>query len=291
MAENGKLPFHSFSFWIVRSNQPRTQLRLEAVQGEPLYGLSVQSGPTSNPTLRFSRRVTPDHGERLRDALQRIGAFSWEESYGDQRAPGTMKWSMAVVFQEGVFSIESKGGSDVPPRFEELLEELYRLDFPRPNGSKGQEVAQAAAQEAPREASLPDGLGGAMGVDGDMLRTALGSMGGLSAGDLGAYNAVKGAKGDFSYLERLFNQGGRQGLDGTAGASPFADLEGFDPSAIDPADVQEFFSEFQRNPKGLQARLKEEYRSLSPQQQGRMLDALASLGYASRAWWERFFRS
>jgi hypothetical protein len=41
----------------------------------------------------------------------------------------------------------------------------------------------------------------------------------------------------------------------------------------------------------MQKRMKEEFRHLSPEEQSRMLDALAATGLATREWWERFFRS
>ena len=102
----------------------------------------------------------------------------------------------------------------------------------------------------------------------------LGSIGGMSAGDLGAYGAAgKGGIGDvdFSKLGELF------------GGGDAGDLGGM-------GDMQSMFAEMQRNPQAMQQRLKDEFRHMSPDEQDRLLDMLASTGMASRAWWERFLR-
>lgn len=275
MAAEKKHPFQSFSFWMIEGRRPRVSLRLAApaasqadgdgAAGE-LFTLTVQKGSAANPTSKIERQVPLAVAERLRDGLQRIGAFGWEGSYGDESSPGSLRWAMAVVFQEGVFSLEAKGGSDVPPRFGELLEELYALDLPRSTSEKPQGTA-----------GVGRAIGNAMGVLG------VGSIGGMTAGDLGAYAATKGADRDFSYLGRLFgasDNGLPEGLEG------FGD---FDPGAIDPQEAARLFAEMQQNPQAMQEHLREEFRQLPPDQQGRMLDALAGLGFASRAWWERFF--
>ena len=90
-------------------------------------------------------------------------------------------------------------------------------------------------------------------------------IGGLSAGDLGAYGAMgKGGVGDmdFSKLGEMMQ------------GDEMADL----------------FGELQRNPQVFEQRMKEEFRHMSPEEQNSMLDMLASTGMASRAWWERFLR-
>lgn len=129
------MPFQSFSFTLISDKRPRAALRMTA-QGDDLYELQVQKGSASNPTSQFKRTVPLEIAERLRDAMQEAGVFGWEESYGDTAAPGSRRWSLNVVFQEGVFALSSKGGSDAPAGFDDLLEELYRLDFPRPGKAK-----------------------------------------------------------------------------------------------------------------------------------------------------------
>ncbi len=287
MADQKNRPFQSFSFWMIEGRRPRVLLRLtapeppeaagsdipRAMPDQELFTLTVQKGSAANPTSKITRQVPVAAAERLRDGLQQAGVFSWEESYGDSTAPGSLRWALAVVFQKDVFCIEAKGGSDVPPGFPQLLQELYALDFPRPAAEKPQ-----GAQGVGR--AIGDTMG-ALGV---------GSIGGMSAGDLGAYAATKGAGGDFSYLKSLFGGAGGAGLpEGLDGLEGLGGLGSLDPAAIDPREASNLFAEMQRNPEAMQKRLRDEFRHLSPDEQSRMLDALAGLGLASRAWWERFF--
>ena len=72
---------------------------------------------------------------------------------------------MSTVFKEGVFSVASKGGSDAPVAFDDLLEELYRLDFPRPDGGRATSAA----------ASMPQGMPGMQGLSPAALQDMLGS--------------------------------------------------------------------------------------------------------------------
>ena len=60
---------------------------------------------------------------------------------------------------------------------------------------------------------------------------------------------------------------------------------------MDAGDMQRLLADAQNNPQLMQQRMKEEFRHLSPEEQSRMLDALAATGLATREWWERFFRS
>lgn len=221
-----KLPFERFSFTLVEDKRPRTALRL-SVGEQGMYELHVEKGSASNPISQFTRQVPSEVAQRLKDSLQGIGVFAWEESYGDSSAPGQKRWSVTTVFKEGVFSVASRGGSDTPAGFDQMLEELYRLDFPRPNGPKAPPV-QADAH----------------------------SFDGMDAG--------------FAQLADLMENGGLGG-----------------------ADLSEMLSVLEQarsDPYALQVRLRGEFKRLPPDEQEKLLDALASAGGASRAWWERFLR-
>lgn len=269
MSKDAKSPFHSFVFTIVQDRRPRAHFRMR--EGEPgLYELHVEKGSASNPTSQFTRAVPLDVAVKLRDSLQEIGVFGWDEAYGDTTAPGSVRWSVQTVFQEGVFSVASKGGSDVPAGFSQLLEELYRLDFPRPHAAGGQSGASQA---------MP-GVGTTLNALGQAGLGNLGGLGGrssLSAGDLGAYGAVGGIEGmlgaagiDFSQLGDALGAGGVPGMDA--------------------GDISRLFADAQGNPAAFQQRMREEFGRMSRDEQEQMLDALASTGMASRAWWERFLR-
>lgn len=255
------LPFHSFTFTLIADRKPRAAFRMTAREGG-MFELHVERGSASNPTSQFTREVPLEVAQRLKDALQELGVFGWDESYGDAKAPGSQRWSVNTVFKEGVFSVASKGGSDVPAGFDGLLEELYRLDFPRPDAVRS---GAAASQRGV-------GLGTALNSMGSL---GMGGIGGMSLGDMGAYGAAgKGGVGgvDFSQLGELLGGAGEV------------------PGMGDLGDFQQMFAEMQRNPQAMQQRMKDEFRHMSPDEQNRMLDALASTGMASRAWWERFLR-
>jgi hypothetical protein len=221
-----KLPFERFSFTLVEDKRPRAALRL-SIGEQGMYELHVEKGSASNPISQFTRQVPSEVAQRLKDNLQDIGVFAWEESYGDSIAPGQRRWSVTTVFKEGVFSVASRGGSDTPAGFDQMLEELYRLDFPRPNGPK--------APSAQADSHRFDGMGADFAQIADLMKS----------GDLGG------------------------------------------------ADLSEMFSVLEQarsDPYALQARMRDEFKRLPPDEQEKLLDALASAGGASRAWWERFLR-
>lgn len=253
MPDTPALPFQSLSFSLIEDRRPRSAFKMRFI-GEGLYEIHVEKGSAANPSTQFTREVPLEVARRLKDALQQIGVFAWEESYG---TGGARRWSLNTVFKEGVFSVSSRGG-DVPPEFGAMLEELYKLDFPRPTAG----AAGATGQVRGAGSAI-----NAMGLGG------LGSMGGMSAGDLGAYSAMGGAAGsgiDFGQLG---------GFLGDAG------LPGFDDE-----EMARLLAEAQRNPEVFQQRMREEFRHMPREEQDRLLDKLAETGMASRAWWERFFR-
>ena len=245
-------PFHSFSFTLIDDRQPRCALRMR-VSDADLYELHIEKGSAANPSMQFTRTVPTETAERLRDALQEIGVFGWDESYGDDPSRIARRWTVSTVFKEGVFTVVSRGGSAVPAGFDQLLDELYRLDFPRPNN--------------PQSGGAPRGVGSAINSLG---LGSLGSIGGMSAGDIGAYSTTGNASIDPSRITDLFKGGDIPGLG--------------------DADMSDLLADIQRNPQALQQRMRDEFRHMSSDEQNRMLDALAATGMASRAWWERFLR-
>lgn len=63
-------------------------------------------------------------------------------------------------------------------------------------------------------------------------------------------------------------------------------LDGFNMAA----DMQRIMADMQADPQRMHEMLRNEFRSMPADQQDAMIDMLASMGFASRAWWERFFR-
>ena len=291
MAEQERYPFESLSFMMIEGNRPRVSLRM-ARQDDGMYELQAEKGSAANPSKRFARQVPVDVAQRLKDALQGLGVFGWDESYGNAPEALARRWSLNIVFKKGVFEQSSKGGSAVPAEFDLMLEELYRLDMPRPAERAGGAGSGAAsgvvggsgdtrgtdASASPFDLGAGAGLGadaqgasglskGLAGLAGAMGTLGLGSVGGMSAGDLGAYGAV-----------------GK-----TPDSLDFSKLGAF-MSSEEAGDAAKLLEEAQRNPQAFQQRMKDEFKHLPPDEQNRMLDALASTGLASRAWWERYLR-
>ena len=152
-------PFHSLTFTLIADKRPRVAFRMKLLESG-MYELHVERGSASNPTSQFTREVPVDVAQRLKDALQDIGVFGWDEAYGDTTAPGSRRWALNTVFKEGVFSVASKGGSDAPAGFDALLEELYRLDFPRPDAA-GAPSSSGATGATPRRSlqAFPTSIG------------------------------------------------------------------------------------------------------------------------------------
>lgn len=268
MSERSSLPFYSFSFTLIDDRRPRAALRLlvvdedrdkGGVEGGGMYELHVEKGSAANPASQFTREVPCEVAQRLKDSLQDIGVFGWSESYGNAEGLPGRRWTISTVFKRGVFEVSSKGGSQVPAGFDRMLEELYRLDFPRP------------AKQT--QTDVPKGMGSIIGASG------MRGIGGLNAGDLGAYSATG------------FAGHGDAGIGGDMGFSQLADMmQGNGLPDMDASKMRDLLAEMQRNPQALQQRMRDEFRHMSPDEQNRMLDALASMGTASRAWWERFLR-
>lgn len=147
MPEEKTLPFHSFTFTLIADRKPRALFRMKALESR-MYELHVEKGSASNPSSQFTRALPLDVAQRFKDALQELGVFGWDESYGDTAAPGSRRWTVNTVFKEGVFSVSSKGGSDAPAAFDAMLEELYRLDFPRPDGCRAGNAKGAVLESA-----------------------------------------------------------------------------------------------------------------------------------------------
>lgn len=262
MSEEQKLPFYSFKFSLIEGRQPRSLMNIVAPDDNDdpgYYELRITKGSAANPLLSIDHKIPLDVVVGLRDTLQDLGVFNWEEEYGDSSAPGARRWSMTLVFQKDVFSLNSKGGSDTPPRFDEFLEELYHLDFPR--------AAAPRIQTPERVGSSIGGMMGAMGVN---------SIGSMSSGDLGAYAATKGASGDLSYLKGMF---GAQGVPD--------ELKDLDLNSLDLEEMQRQFMEAQQNPEAFQVQMRDAYKQMPLDEKEKLLTMLARMSGQSREWWRR----
>ena len=180
-------PFELLSFTLLEGRLPRRCLRLK-LQEDGMFELHVEKGAADRPLSQFSRAIPLERAQQLASRLQELGVFGWEESYGNVEGAPMLRWTFSCVFKTDVFAIASRGGSDVPSGFSALLEELYRLDFPR---GEARPVAGAFSTPA---------AGAMQGVDFSKLSSLfaesglegldLGSMGGLEGLDLGSMGAL-----------------------------------------------------------------------------------------------------
>ena len=251
------VPFHAFTFTYVDGRNPRAFLRMEAC-ADDLFELHVEKGSASRPSFQFTRKVPVETAAKLAEDVQLAGVLGWEELYEGKL---DIRWNLRIVFKEGVFTLVSKGVGATPDGFDKLLETLYGIDFPR-QGADARNVAPAG--------KLDSGVyeGGATGSTGLKMTN-------MSAGDLGAYGAV----GGFSdVLSRL-------GADPSGLAKAFEGMEG-----VDTADFSRMAVEAAGNPRLFQQQMRDEFKKMPLDQQNQLLDSLASMGMASRSWWERFLR-
>ncbi|ACU95016.1 hypothetical protein Ccur_13400 [Cryptobacterium curtum DSM 15641] len=223
-------PFHSLTFMMFKQPGGRSVFRMKE-DGSGMYKLNVETGSSANGT-HFTRTLPQASAQQLKDDLSAAGVFGWDEQYD---LDADFKWTLNVVFKEGVYSQSSQGGSKVPPGFDEMLEAFYRLDFPRPDANETNQRGTASFGSA----SLP-------------------------------FQFDKSTSFDFSSL------------------SGMVDLDGIDQSAL--AEMQQAFATLQSDPARFQQMMRSEFAAMSAESQEGLLDMLASIGVASRAWWERFLR-
>ena len=175
-----KAPFQKLIFTLTDRVNGRILFRMEQ-QDDDSYEMHVEKGPATQLVADFTRTVPRKTAEALRDALAELGVFGWDDEYPDELAPGSKQWRLKIVFQEGVYTQESTGGSSVPEGFDGLLEELYQLDVPRPGADDVPGItAQAAIPGLPDMsaffAGAPEG-----GPDPSMLAEIQQSMAELQA--------------------------------------------------------------------------------------------------------------
>ena len=169
MSSQASPPFERFSFTLVADRKPRAAFQLTLAE-DGTYALHFERGSASNPLSQFNRTIPASRIQEFKDRLQAIGVFGWSESYGSLAGAPAMRWSVSTVFREGVFSVASRGGSDVPQDFDAFLEELYRLDFPRPEGSSATSVQSPLLSGSAGLGALTGATGefGNMGMLGQM---------------------------------------------------------------------------------------------------------------------------
>lgn len=158
-----KAPFQNLVFTLNDRANGRVLFQMTQLD-EANFELHVEKGPAGQLSTNFTRTVPLKTAEALRDALAELGVFGWDEEYPDTLVPGSKQWRLKIVFQEGVFTQESAGGSNVPEGFDGLLEELYQLDLPRPGADDAPGITASPAM--PGFPGMPD-LGAFLGDSGE----------------------------------------------------------------------------------------------------------------------------
>lgn len=139
-----KAPFQKLVFTCTDRANGRVLFSMKQLDVDS-YELHAEKGPASQLIADFTRTVPRKTAESLRDALAEAGVFGWDETYPDNLAPGSRRWNLRIVFEEGVFTQEASGGSSVPDGFDALLEALYQLDLPRPGADDAPGITAPAA--------------------------------------------------------------------------------------------------------------------------------------------------
>ncbi|MBQ9021993.1 MAG: hypothetical protein IJ113_08310 [Eggerthellaceae bacterium] len=150
-----KAPFEQLIFNLNDRVNGRVLFQM-AVADDDNYDLHVEKGPATQPSVDFTRTVPRKTAEALRDAMANLGVFGWDEEYPDDEAGGSRRWTLRIVFQEGVYTQQCSGGSKVPDNFDALLEEFYQLDLPRPGADDAPGIAMPAGMPAGMPMGFPD---------------------------------------------------------------------------------------------------------------------------------------
>ena len=151
-ATNDKPPFHSFVFTSVDAAGVRMRFSMMQ-QDDGAYQLHIEHSRPTGDEVDFTRTVARTTAERLRDDIAAAGVYSWDPEYGDASGAPDLKWSLSIVFQKDVFTLESRGGSNTPAGFEDLMEALYSQDLPRPEPPEGGQAGFGASAAGPGAAN------------------------------------------------------------------------------------------------------------------------------------------
>lgn len=93
-------------------------------------------------------------------------------------------------------------------------------------------------------------------------------------------SGIEGMRGDGSS-----NPFDASALFGAAGANPLGDMD-----AATMERMNQAFASMAQNPNAFMDSVRDEFRTLSPDEQRQLLDMLGTSGIQSRDWWERFLR-
>lgn len=177
--QQAALPFEALSFSLSDESHGTASFRL-TWEGDGLYRAAVSS-TAGGRTRETERKLPLASAQELFARLSELGAFRWDEEYPARVGEPIVRWRLGINFKTKVYSQVSQGSS-TPPRFDDLLEALYALDFPRPE--RRPEPSSGARSggwlgSGLGEGSLFSGLGAGVGsssfasVDPEAMREAM----------------------------------------------------------------------------------------------------------------------
>lgn len=237
-----KAPFYSLYIQFLRRGESATTTKITLIDNQNyLVEHSMRRG--GRPVPLAKRQISWSRIAEFRDRCQEIGVFSWSGTYDkDVKDSDIMRWSFRLVFEENVFSIEAQGKSEVPSGFDELLEELYKLDLPRPQ-------SKSSSDSDYGEGSLND-------ISSAPLFGKLSDGGHMSLADMSAYASVDDRTKNVS---NIFGQIAASGQGGAFGDA----LSAFKGQDMDKDEIM--------------SQCKEYYRSLSSFERDRLVQQMSEL--------------
>ncbi len=237
-----KPPFCSMYFQFLRTGESAITTKIALVD-EDKYLVEHATRKGGRPSLLAKRHIFWPRIMQFRDRCQEIGVFSWSGIYDgiDNESP-VSRWSFRLIFEEGVFSIEAQGKSEVPHGFDEFLEELYQLDLPRPKIITSSDEEK---EKDPLDAFTSSPLYGKLSGGSHM-----------SLADMSAYAAIDDRTKNVSHILSQIAASGQGGAFG---------------DAMNAFKIQDF------NQDELVSRCRDYYRSLSLQERSLLISQLSSI--------------
>lgn len=77
--------------------------------------------------------------QQLQDDLVKAGVYLWDPSYNDAEGAAPSRWNLTIVLQKDVFTQTSRGGSDYPEGFADMIEAFHRIGLPDSSRTRTQQ--------------------------------------------------------------------------------------------------------------------------------------------------------
>lgn len=310
-SERPSAPFYQLEFTRI-TDGGRAWIQIEQVDDEA-FEVKTEQGPHTD-VITNDFRVNTASVVSLRDRLAQIGVFGWDDVYGDAPLVPNLTWNLTIVFQKGVFTQSSRGGSDVPVGFDDLVDLLEQAGMPKPSRGTRPESAPSAGFSFPIDMTQLFGGGSPMGFGfpmGGAPSNGNGTAGANSSSTSGASGDIdendipkspSDIKGDAASESDGTKDGANDASAQTGGSqNPYAsgqgpmfgfgNMQGM-PMLNDQMihQMESAIQQLREHPEMFQNEMRREFNMLGPDQQEQMLDFLSQMGMGDRGWWENFLR-